>query len=275
MSLLVKKASKDEKTQLFRIVHDMWPHHPDVDVHTRLRLESIQHLRANWFVGIADNELACGLGVYSAKASFEGSTHKLAMIGAVYTAQEHRKKGYAAKLLKEVIAAYKKDGYELFMLYSDISPSYYERLGFKLKNMKLTEVSAKDNEIAIKGHSLEEYENLIPHHSSMIERAKDYRDWLFKRSEAKLFSNKNKSIYALVGEHEGESYVLESSQHQDLKPFIEQLASELDLASLKYWGELPGLETLDFKAEIPMFHSDSINVDKLIENIELFPIDHV
>ena len=35
------------------------------------------------------------------------------------------------------------------------------------------------------------------------------------------------------------------------------------------------LKAHDFKAEIPMFHSDSIDIDKLIENIELFPIDHV
>ena len=159
MSLLVKKASIDEKTQLFRIVHDMWPHHPDVDEHTRLRLESVQHLGANWFIGSLDNELACGLGVYASQVFIEGSTHKLAMIGAVYTAKNHRRKGYAAKLLEEVIEAYKKDGYELFMLYSDITPSYYEKLGFKLKKMKLTEVSARNNKMTIKEHSLEEYEN--------------------------------------------------------------------------------------------------------------------
>ena len=76
--------------------------------------------------------LLAGLGSMRAKY-FEGSTHKLAMIGAVYTAKNHRRKGYAAKLLEEVIEAYKKDGYELFMLYSDITPSYYEKLGFKLK----------------------------------------------------------------------------------------------------------------------------------------------
>lgn len=275
MSLQVKKASLDEKTELFSMVHDVWPHHPDKKQHTKLRLESTQHLRADWYVGRLEDELTCGLGVYRASVTFKGRTHKLAMIGAVYTAKQHRRNAYAAKLLKEVMSTYKEEGYELFMLYSDIAPSYYEKLGFKLKKMSLTKVDAKNNELKLEELALEEYEKLIPELSSMIERHDDYRSWLLKRSRVRLFANESKSIYALLGEHEGEDYILESSQNVDLKAFIEQLASDLKLASLNYWGELSGLKAKDFELEIPMFHSDSIDVDELIKDIKLFPIDHV
>ena len=106
--------------------------------------------------------------------------------------------------------------------------------------MKLTEVSARNNKMTIKEHSLEEYEKLIPNYSFMIERRKDYRNWLFERSGARLFLDEKNSTYALVGEHEGEPYILESSKNKDLRAFIEQLASNLELSSLKYWGQLPG-----------------------------------
>ena len=79
------------------------------------------------------------------------------------------------------------------MLYSDIAPSYYEKLGFKLKKMKLTEVSARNNKMTIKEHSLE-YEKLIPNYRFMIERRKDYRNWLFERSGARLFLDEKTAL---------------------------------------------------------------------------------
>ena len=63
MQLDVKLASKNEKKTLFFMVHDMWPHHPDRNTHTELRL-SEQHKYAKWYVGTIGENITCGLGIY-------------------------------------------------------------------------------------------------------------------------------------------------------------------------------------------------------------------
>ena len=275
MNFTVKKASLEEKTTLFAMVHTIWPHHNNKIEHTRLRLESIQHRKANWYVGLIDNEVATGLGVYKTTIQLEQETRKLAMIGAVYTDVGFRKQGLAAKLITEVIETIQAQGYELFMLYSDIDPAYYEKLGFQAKRMELATVYARNHGLKLKERPLDHYHQLTVDYPFMITRDRDYTNWLFKRSSPKLFVDESGKLYVLAGEHEGEMFVLESSQDPSTLSMIEQLAADLGESSLKYWGTMPGIKTEAFDKEIPMFLSNKLDVKPIIENIKLFPIDHV
>jgi GNAT superfamily N-acetyltransferase len=51
--------------------------------------------------------------------------------GAVFTAPAHRRAGHAAAMLKAVMAAEAARGARLALLFTDIGPGYYERLGFQ------------------------------------------------------------------------------------------------------------------------------------------------
>lgn len=50
--------------------------------------------------------------------------------GAVFTPPEERAKGNAARMLRDLMADYARQGFRLATLFSDIDPGYYERLGF-------------------------------------------------------------------------------------------------------------------------------------------------
>lgn len=57
-------------------------------------------------------------------------------IGSVLTPQNHRGNGYAAKLISQCINLVYEDNSIIF-LYSDISPTFYEKLNFKLLPLQL------------------------------------------------------------------------------------------------------------------------------------------
>ena len=102
------------------------------------------------------------------------------MIGAVYTETCFRKQGLAAKLITEVIETIQAQGYELFMLYSDIDPAYYEKLGFQAKRMELATVYARNHGLKLKERPLDHYHQLTVDYPFMITRDRDYTNWLLK-----------------------------------------------------------------------------------------------
>ena len=51
-------------------------------------------------------------------------------IGAVHTQPAHRGKGYAAELIRGVEQQRRREGATISMLYSDIEPTYYAKLGY-------------------------------------------------------------------------------------------------------------------------------------------------
>lgn len=57
--------------------------------------------------------------------------HELYGIGSVVTPQEFRGNGYAAELLKECINLVDKTN-AIILLYSDINPRFYEKMGFRI-----------------------------------------------------------------------------------------------------------------------------------------------
>jgi predicted N-acetyltransferase YhbS len=53
-------------------------------------------------------------------------------IGAVFTPPDLRRRGFARRLLQEMLAAARDAGAELAMLFSEIDPAFYEAVGFRL-----------------------------------------------------------------------------------------------------------------------------------------------
>lgn len=95
------------------------------------RLRSVAHNRAQWWVATVDNEVVASLGRHPLQFRFRGRTVPGFGICAVHTAPAQRRKGFAESLCREVIAASQSGGDALSLLFSDIAPAYYAKLGFR------------------------------------------------------------------------------------------------------------------------------------------------
>jgi hypothetical protein len=67
---------------------------------------------------------------YDLQARIEGREVSAVGIGAVYTPREQRGRGHAAAIITRLVDEAARDGAELAILFSEIGPAYYERLGF-------------------------------------------------------------------------------------------------------------------------------------------------
>ena len=93
-----------------------------------------QHLER---VGLVSN----GLLLVSAKRyrvtmRVDGRAVPTIGIGAVFTPAEHRGRGRAAALIDHIVEAARAEGAAMAMLFSEIAPRYYERLGFAVVPMQ-------------------------------------------------------------------------------------------------------------------------------------------
>jgi predicted N-acetyltransferase YhbS len=124
-------ASPDEIAQAFAQVHSIWPHDPDPALHLQKRLASVQHQRAAWFVIQEAGQVVCSLGAYPFQLFGPDGERQARAFGAVFTPEAHRGKGHAARLIRWVCQFYAEQGTLDFILYSDIDPAYYQKLGFQ------------------------------------------------------------------------------------------------------------------------------------------------
>jgi len=67
---------------------------------------------------------------YRFDASLDGRAVRVLGIGAVFTQPAHRGRGHARALIEQILERAASDGVDLALLFSEIDPQYYVRLGF-------------------------------------------------------------------------------------------------------------------------------------------------
>jgi predicted N-acetyltransferase YhbS len=84
-------------------------------------------------VALVDDEgrLLASAKRYNLVASVDGQEVRLLGLGAVFTPEAQRGRGYAGHLLRQILDAAADEGFGLAMLFSEIGPRYYEHLGFR------------------------------------------------------------------------------------------------------------------------------------------------
>ena len=130
--LNVHPASESERLQAFRNVYDVWGGGLSLKQHVKRRLKSPQHNRADWFVGCLDGRVVTSLGCYPMLFRVRGRIESGIAIGAVHTVAESRGRGFAPQLMNWVENYQCDRGARLSLLYSDIKPSYYARMRYRL-----------------------------------------------------------------------------------------------------------------------------------------------
>ena len=150
--------------QILADTHPIW--HDGLDFERYIQFWDAQ-LRTPWGSGHLDRVALVEKGrvITSAKrydlsGRIDGRIRRVLGIGAVFTTPARRGEGLAQRLLQEIIDAAEAEGYEYAMLFSEIDPTFYERLDFVPVPLVESEL-----EVSLKGGA-----------PAMLVRAADDRD---------------------------------------------------------------------------------------------------
>jgi predicted acetyltransferase len=132
LELDIHEASPDELAAAHGNVFDIWSKGLPFAEHIAARLASPKHKLATWYVGTIESKVAVSLGAYPLKFNYRDQLIPGFSIGSVYTVKQMRGRGYAPQLLAWVEDRERQRGARFGLLYSDIDPNYYARLGYKL-----------------------------------------------------------------------------------------------------------------------------------------------
>lgn len=125
-------ADAAEREAAFGNVHEVWGGGLAIEEYLAWRLNSATHARACWYVGCREGRVVTSLGAYPILLQANGARRDGFSIGAVHTVPDSRRRGYAAELMAWVEDHQVRQGAEIGLLYSDIDPSYYARMGYRL-----------------------------------------------------------------------------------------------------------------------------------------------
>lgn len=128
----IHEASPEELAAAHGNVFDIWSKGLPFQEHIASRMASPKHRLATWYVGTIDSRVVVSLGCYPLKFKVRGKLVPGFSIGSVYTIKEVRGRGYAPQLLAWVEAREHERNAKIGLLYSDIDPAYYQRLGYQL-----------------------------------------------------------------------------------------------------------------------------------------------
>ncbi len=123
---------------LTQILDDTWPQWGDGLSRPAYERWNAAQLRTPWGGGhlervalVDGGTLRCSAKRYRITLRLDGRDLPAVGIGAVFTPAAQRGQGYAGQLIERICADEARDGCALAMLFSEIGPRYYERLGFR------------------------------------------------------------------------------------------------------------------------------------------------
>ena len=132
MTLSFRMATFKDRVQAFENIFDVWRSSEDLNEHVDLRLASIHHQRADFFVGTECDRVEVSLASFPFELAINHDVARTSFIGCVHTIADSRGQGYARQLM-DWAEKYEIDrGTSLSLLFSDIDPDYYARLGYRI-----------------------------------------------------------------------------------------------------------------------------------------------
>jgi len=92
---------------------------------------------------VSDGALLASAKRYRVRVRIDDRTVDTIGLGAVFTPPARRGRGHAATLIEHIVEAAHREGAEMAMLFSEIAPDYYERLGFSVVPMQQAVVGVR------------------------------------------------------------------------------------------------------------------------------------
>lgn len=148
-TLQLEQANNQDILKILRQTRTIWSGGLSFDKF----MQAVQHQLAHpwgkknvrYFLLKSGSTIVANLKLYSICISSRGKDFKVGGIGAVYTMAEHRHQGFAKKLIQHVIELARNENLDGLLLYSDIDPDFYSRLGFIELGCYNFEVSPETN----------------------------------------------------------------------------------------------------------------------------------
>lgn len=121
----VREAAQADLDHVYMMGFDAWGEGQAENVYLEQCRASPKYKRGRWYV-LEDErgELLSSLITYKLGPGTAG-------IGSIATPPALRKRGLAARLIKDVLALLTREGAKTVFLFSDIAPEFYESLGFR------------------------------------------------------------------------------------------------------------------------------------------------
>lgn len=123
-------ASPAEQVAAHTNVFEFWGKGRSLEEHLRVRQTAPMHRRATWIVGCIDGRVVTSLASYPVRFRASGQEVPGIAIGSVYTLGEFRGRGFAPRLLAWTEQYEQARQAAWSVLYSDIDPRYYARIGY-------------------------------------------------------------------------------------------------------------------------------------------------
>ena len=237
--------------------HAFWGRGRDLPAHVRRNFVQIGASEGQCrYVGLRDpaGAVVSSLKWYDLRFRGRPGEARAFGVGAVFTPDEYRGQGYATRLLRAAMEEAARQGYGLAMLYSDIEPAFYARLGY-------FRFSAVDWEIP--ASALPAAEPLQTRHSvasdeaALIEFHESHfgEEWLWPRRPPKLWRylrRRNEAagdlilteggrsvgylnVRAQAGRLQVEELAAPSALHDRVWATVRQIATARGLASVAGW----------------------------------------
>lgn len=128
--LKFRRADDRDRRAAFTNTFEVWPMAKTLDEHVERRMASPKFRQADWFVGCLGDRIVTSLGAYPEIYMVRGQMVPGFSIGGVHTVMDCRGRGYAPELIDYVEEVQREQGARLSLLFSDIEPAYYARLGY-------------------------------------------------------------------------------------------------------------------------------------------------
>ncbi|MGD9644467.1 MAG: GNAT family N-acetyltransferase [Pirellulales bacterium] len=138
-------ASDEELREAHANVHDVWHMGLPLEAHIERRLTAPHHRRATWIVGCLDRRVVCCLGLHPLEFRVSGQVVPSVGVASVHTLAEFRGRGFAPNLIAWAEDHARSRGVQLSVLFSDVKPAYYQRMGYLLVPAHRGELTVADH----------------------------------------------------------------------------------------------------------------------------------
>lgn len=128
--LKFRRADDRDRRAAYTNTFEVWPMAKTLAEHVERRMASPKFRQADWFVGCLGDRIVTSLGAYPETYIVRGEAVPGFSIGGVHTVKDCRGRGYAPELIEYVEEVQREQGTRLSLLFSDIEPAYYARLGY-------------------------------------------------------------------------------------------------------------------------------------------------
>jgi predicted N-acetyltransferase YhbS len=133
MVAYLPRLDEADVTTAATATHGMWGRHRSLAEHVAHVSESLR--RAEGRVELAglfdDGELVCSLEKHHLLLASANGTLPTLGIASVFTPERHRGRGHARSLIENVMTEGQAAGARATLLFTDIDPTFYEKLGFE------------------------------------------------------------------------------------------------------------------------------------------------